>query len=104
MDIEEFGKVKREWLSGFLDLSTDIPSHDTFSRTFAMLDSEGFVRFFSEWVVSVSELTTGQVIPIGKRAKEPLSATSGTPSKVPASMQQTQGLAAPRRGEQSNIP
>lgn len=64
VDIEEFGKAKREWLSGFLDLSNGIPSHDTFGRFFAMLDSESFERFFSEWVVSVSELTTGQVIAI----------------------------------------
>ena len=64
VDIEEFGKAKREWLSGFLDLSNGIPSHDTFGRFFAMLDSESFERFFSEWVMSVSELTTGQVIAI----------------------------------------
>ena len=64
VDIEEFGKAKREWLSRFLDLSNAIPSHDTFGRFFAMLDSESFERFFSEWVVSVSELTTGQVIAI----------------------------------------
>ena len=48
----------------FLDLSNGMPSHDTFDRFFAMLDSESFERFFSEWVVSVSELTTGQVIAI----------------------------------------
>ena len=64
VDIEEFGKAKIEWLRGFLDLSNGIPSHDTFGRFFAMLDSESFERFFSEWVVSVSELTTGQVIAI----------------------------------------
>ena len=64
VDIEEFGKAKREWRSGFLDLSNGIPSHDTFGRFFAMLDSESFERSFCEWVVSVSELTTGQVIAI----------------------------------------
>lgn len=64
VDIEEFGKAKREWLSGFLDLSNGIPSHDTFGRFFAMLDSERFERLFSEWVVSVSELTAGQVVAI----------------------------------------
>ncbi len=33
VDIEEFGKAKREWLSRFLDLSNAIPSHDTFDTS-----------------------------------------------------------------------
>jgi hypothetical protein len=32
MDIERYGKSKREWLETFLDMSNGIPSHDTFER------------------------------------------------------------------------
>ena len=78
VDNEEFGKPKREWLSVFLDLSNGIPSHDIFGRFFPMLDSESFERFFSEWVVSVSGLTTGQVIAIdGKTVRRSLAGFIG---------------------------
>lgn len=35
--IERYGNAKREWLSGFLDLSNGIPAHDTFGRVFRLL-------------------------------------------------------------------
>ena len=59
VDIEEFGKAKREWLSGSLDLSNGIPSHDTFGRFFAMLDSESFERFFRANVISCGDWMRG---------------------------------------------
>lgn len=31
-EMEEFGKAKRQWFSGFLELPNGIPSHDTFNR------------------------------------------------------------------------
>jgi len=35
VDIEMFGKAKKEWLKTFLELPNGIPSHDTFGRVFA---------------------------------------------------------------------
>ena len=32
VEMEEFGRAKREWFETFLDLENGIPSHDTFRR------------------------------------------------------------------------
>jgi predicted transposase YbfD/YdcC len=37
-DIEEFGKARREWLEGFLELPNGIPDKDTFRRVFERLN------------------------------------------------------------------
>ena len=55
VDVELFGKSKKEWLSGFLELPNGIPSHDTFGRVFSMLDAEAFQSCFVKWVKSVSQ-------------------------------------------------
>ena len=46
VEIEAFGKAKREWLSKHLDLRKGIPSHDTFGRVFARLDQSSFRKGF----------------------------------------------------------
>jgi predicted transposase YbfD/YdcC len=48
--IERFGKTKKQWLSQFLDLSNEIPSHDTFNRVFAALDIVVFSECFVGWM------------------------------------------------------
>ncbi|MBD1847724.1 transposase family protein [Cyanobacteria bacterium FACHB-63] len=40
--MESFGQAKQSWLSRILDLPNGIPSHDTFARVFAPLNSEQF--------------------------------------------------------------
>jgi len=61
-DIELFGKAKEEWLRGFLELPHGIPSHDTFRRVFAVLDTEQFQIGFLEWIQAVEKLTQRQVV------------------------------------------
>ena len=61
-DIELFGKAKEEWLRGFLELPHGIPSHDTFRRVFAVLDTEQFQSCFMEWIQAVEKLTERQVV------------------------------------------
>jgi hypothetical protein len=61
-DMELFGQSKRAWLEGFLDLSNDIPSHDTFGRVFSRPDPKQFHQCFLSWTQSVSELTQGMVV------------------------------------------
>lgn len=63
-DIEEFGKAKIEWLQTILELPNGIPSHDTFGRVFAQLDSQAFQRCFFNWVSSIQEVIGGEVIAI----------------------------------------
>ena len=43
VDVEMFGKSKKDWLSRLLELPNGIPSHDTFGRVFARLDPVQFV-------------------------------------------------------------
>ena len=49
-EIEQFGKVKLEWLRKFIPLENGIPSHDTFGRVFSRIDPEAFAERFLAWV------------------------------------------------------
>jgi predicted transposase YbfD/YdcC len=70
-EIVQFARDRREWLSRLLDLSSGIPSHDTFGRVFAALDPVAFQKCLLAWVQHLHELTQGQVIAIdGKVARE----------------------------------
>ena len=78
VDVEMFGKSKEEWLSRLLDLPNGIPSHDTFGRVFARLDSVQFERCFKEWVGTVNEVLEGQVVAIdGKTVRGSRDGTVG---------------------------
>ena len=48
VEIEEYGQAKHAWLAQWLDLPHGIPSHDTFARGFARLQSDAFARCLSE--------------------------------------------------------
>jgi predicted transposase YbfD/YdcC len=63
-DVEEFGNARIEWFQTFLELPNGIPSHDTFTRVFARLDPEQFQVCFMRWIMTVSEMMSGQVIAI----------------------------------------
>jgi predicted transposase YbfD/YdcC len=49
-DMERFGHAKEGLLRSFLRLSHGIPSHDTFSRVFRVLDPVGFEEAFHKFV------------------------------------------------------
>lgn len=53
--IEEFACDKIDFFSQFVDLPSGIPSHDTFGRVFAALDTDAFAQGFVSWVQCVSE-------------------------------------------------
>ena len=78
VDIELFGKCKREWLGKFLKLANGIPSHDTFGRVFSRLDPDRFRSCFMDWVAAISEITRGQVIAVdGKSVRGSHDRTNG---------------------------
>ena len=64
VEIEEFGRAKRDWLEALLGIPNGIPSHDTFGRVFARLDAEKFEACFVKWVQHLHELTQGQLLAI----------------------------------------
>lgn len=53
VEIERFGLAKQSWLETFLELPYGIPSHDTFSRVFALLEPSCFEACFNQWIASL---------------------------------------------------
>src|SRR5260370_41152091 len=53
VDIERFGKSKLDFLRGFLELPSGIPSHDTFSRVFAKLDPAALLLCLQNWLAAL---------------------------------------------------
>ena len=42
-DVERFAKSKRKWFRQYVRLNNGVPSHDTFGRVFARLDTGQFL-------------------------------------------------------------
>ena len=53
-DVERFGLAKQHWFAKFLELPGGIPSHDTFGRVFAMLDTAEFDGCLRNWLRCLS--------------------------------------------------
>jgi predicted transposase YbfD/YdcC len=69
-EVEEFAEAKSAWLRQYLELPAGIPSHDTFSRVFRLLDAAEFQQRFLRWVALYFEVPEGQVIAVdGKTAR-----------------------------------
>lgn len=75
--IEQFGKAKEKWFTAVLGLKHGIPSHDTFGRVFALIDTQRFSECFSRWVADLSDLSDGEIIAIdGKCLRRSLDSAS----------------------------
>ena len=68
-EIEDYGIVKQEFLSGILDLENGIPSHDTFNRFFSLLKPSIFETYFVSWIKSISTSYKGVVVIDGKTVR-----------------------------------
>ncbi|WP_456377044.1 ISAs1 family transposase [Lutibacter sp.] len=60
----EFAKSKEEFLRTFLELPNGIPSEDTINRVFTAIDSNQLEQCFIQWVSSIADLSSGQVIAV----------------------------------------
>jgi predicted transposase YbfD/YdcC len=60
--IEEFGKLKIDWLRKFYLYKNGIPSHDTLGAFFSALDTKKFGECFINYAASISTHTNGDVV------------------------------------------
>jgi len=60
-DMADFGRARREALGEVLRLRHGIPSHDTFSRIFRLLDPVAFEAAFRRYMAAFAEALSGQV-------------------------------------------
>jgi predicted transposase YbfD/YdcC len=66
VDFADFGRDRAALFVEFLDLSRGLPSHDTFSRLFRLLDPAGFARCFSQFLDKLGEAGSGVLAIDGK--------------------------------------
>ena len=93
-DIEDYCRVKAEWFRERLglELRNGIPSHDTMSRIFGMLDPKEFQARFIEWVEGTINREEREILSIdGKtmrgsrdKAKSPIHMVSAWANKAKA--------------------
>ena len=77
-DVERFGVAKQHWFAKFLELPAGIPSHDTFGRVFAMLDTAEFDACLRNWLRSLHKSMKGQGIAIdGKTLRSSFDTATG---------------------------
>src|SRR4051812_23840254 len=66
VDMAEFAEDKEAFLRGFLTLKHGLPSHDTFSRIFRLLDPEPFRACFQSFMARFADMTQGVIAIDGK--------------------------------------
>jgi predicted transposase YbfD/YdcC len=62
VDVERFAKAKENWLRRYIKLPNGIPSHDTFSRVFARLNTEEFYRCLQAWAMELAGCLRGESV------------------------------------------
>src|SRR5271169_3766661 len=77
VDMGLFAESKEPFLRGFLRLENGVPSHDTFSRLFRMLDPEQFRAAFQRFMAGFSERCEGVVAIDGKVLRRSFDRASG---------------------------
>jgi predicted transposase YbfD/YdcC len=79
--VATYGLAKKDWLNTFLELPNGIPSHDTFSRIFGLIDPKEFQECFASWIRAVSKLTEGEIASIdGKTLRRSYDTSSSKPA------------------------
>jgi predicted transposase YbfD/YdcC len=73
-----FAVAKEPFLRSFLKLENGLPSHDTFSRLFRLLDPEQFHAVFQRFMARFAETVQGVVAIDGKVLRRSFDRASGT--------------------------
>lgn len=67
-DVERFVNAKRDWFEQFFLMEQGVPSHDTFGRVFARLDTAEFLTAMHGWVDDFSGSLRGKGVAIDGKA------------------------------------
>ena len=62
--VAKWARFKLDWLRRYLPFDNGIASHDTFSRVFALLDTQHFEGCFIGWMQQLCPSLAGALIPI----------------------------------------
>jgi predicted transposase YbfD/YdcC len=81
-DVEDYGWEKKEWLGQFLDVSSGIPSHDTFNLFFQRVDAKALEQCFEQWVSEVATLAEGRIISVDGKTLRGSSESKGPGSFI----------------------
>jgi predicted transposase YbfD/YdcC len=76
-DMALFGQAKQGFLRQFLSLEHGVPSHDTFSRVFRLLDPEQFRACFANFMQRFAESCQGVVAIDGKTLRRSFDKAAG---------------------------
>jgi len=68
VELERFARAKERFLRTFLQLPHGIPSHDTFGRLFAALDTKAFTELLTRWLGAWSRELRGVHVAIDGKA------------------------------------
>src|SRR5712671_5022080 len=71
-----FAKAKKGFLRGYLKLEKGLPSHDTFSRVFRLLDPDQFRACFQQFMARFAETCQGVIAVDGKVVRRSFDAAS----------------------------
>ena len=66
VDMDIFARAKESFLRGYLKLEKGLPSHDTFSRVFRLLDPDQFRACFQKFMARFAEACQGVIAVDGK--------------------------------------
>jgi len=77
MDMARFARAKEGFLRGFLTLENGLPSHDTFSRLFRLLDPHSFGAAFQRFMAKFADTVEGVVAIDGKVLRRSFDRASG---------------------------
>lgn len=77
VDMARFAQAKEGFLRGFLKLENGLPSHDTFSRLFRLLDPQSFGAAFQQFMAKFTGTVQGVVAIDGKVLRRSFDRASG---------------------------
>ena len=77
VEIEVWAKSKESWLKTVLSLEHGIPSHDTISRVFSMLDPDQMVEALTRWTSALAGHVEGVVALDGKTVRRSMDTADG---------------------------